>query len=119
MIYFADAKGMLTRIDAILNVRPEERRHVYLMLAQYFFMGAAMLFAQTISIPLFLEYWNASDIPFTYIGIAIVVSLITAVFLKIYERISLDRWLWLTVLFIAVTNLDKFMNAYRWIVGCG
>lgn len=96
---------MLKRIDAILNVRPEERRHVYLMLAQYFFMGAAMLFAQTISMPLFLEYWNASDIPFTYIGIAVVVSLITAVFLKIYERISLARWLWLTVLFITVTNL--------------
>lgn len=96
---------MLKRIDAILNVRPEERRHVYLMLAQYFFMGAAMLFAQTISMPLFLEYWDASDIPFTYIGIAVVVSLITAVFLKIYERISLARWLWMTVLFITVTNL--------------
>lgn len=96
---------MLKRIDAILNVRPEERRHVYLMLAQYFFMGAAMLFAQTISMPLFLEYWDASYIPLTYIGIAILVSLITAVFLKIYERISLARWLWLTILFIAVTNI--------------
>ncbi len=96
---------MLSRIDAILNIRPDERRNVYLMLAQYFFMGAAMLFAQTISMPLFLEYWEASAIPFTYIGIAIVVSSITAVFLKISERVTLSRWLWLTVLFISVTTL--------------
>ncbi|MFN8381162.1 MAG: Npt1/Npt2 family nucleotide transporter [Anaerolineales bacterium] len=96
---------MLSRIDTILNVRPDERRNVYLMLAQYFFMGAAMLFAQTISMPLFLEYWDASAIPFTYIGIAIVVSSITAVFLKISERVTLARWLWLTVLFISIVTL--------------
>ena len=96
---------MLSRIDTILNVRPDERRNVYLMLAQYFFMGAAMLFAQTISMPLFLEYWDASAIPFTYIGIAIVVSSITAVFLKISERVTLAKWLWLTVLFISIITL--------------
>jgi HEAT repeat protein/MFS family permease len=96
---------MLSRIDTILNVRPDERRNVYLMLAQYFFMGAAMLFAQTISMPLFLEYWDASAIPFTYIGIAIVVSSITAVFLKISERVSLAKWLWLTVLFLSISTL--------------
>lgn len=96
---------MLSKLDTILNIRPDERRNVYLMLVQYFFMGAAMLFAQTISMPLFLEYWDASAIPFTYIGIAVVVSTITAVFLKIYERVSLSKWLWLTVLFIAITTL--------------
>ena len=96
---------MLSRIDTILNVRPDERRNVYLMLAQYFFMGAAMLFAQTISMPLFLEYWDASAIPFTYIGIAIVVSSITAVFLKISERVTFARWLWLTMVFLVLVTL--------------
>lgn len=96
---------MLKRLDAILNILPEERRTVYLMLAQYFFMGAAMLFAQTASMPLFLEYWDASAIPYTYIGIAIIVSLITAVFLKISERVSLARWLSLTVTFLVIATL--------------
>jgi HEAT repeat protein len=95
----------MLKLDAILNIRPDERRTVYLMLAQYFFLGAAMLFAQTISMPLFLEYWDASFIPLTYIGIAVVVSTITAVFLKISERVSLARWLWLTLTFIAVVTL--------------
>jgi HEAT repeat protein len=111
--------NMLSRLDSILNIRPEERRNVYLMLAQYFFMGAAMLFAQTISMPLFLEYWDASYIPVTYIGIAIVVSSITAVFLKIAEKVSLSRWLWLTVLFIAVTTLilraGLFIAPSKWL----
>lgn len=110
---------MLSRLDSILNIRPDERRNVYLMLAQYFFMGAAMLFAQTISMPLFLEYWDASYIPFTYIGIAVVVSSITAVFLKIAEKVSLSRWLWLTVLFIAVTTLifraGLFITPSKWL----
>jgi len=96
---------MLTRIDSLLNIRSEERRTVYLMLAQYFFMGAAMLFAQTASMPLFLTYWDASAIPFTYIGIALVVSSITAVFLKISERVSLARWLWLTMVFLILATL--------------
>ncbi|MBL8097650.1 MAG: cyclic nucleotide-binding domain-containing protein [Anaerolineales bacterium] len=110
---------MLSRLDSILNIRPDERRNVYLMLAQYFFMGAAMLFAQTISMPLFLEYWDASYIPVTYIGIAIVVSSITAVFLKIAEKVSLSRWLWLTVLFIAVITLilraGLFIAPSKWL----
>jgi ATP:ADP antiporter, AAA family len=96
---------MLAQIDTVLNIRPDERRSVYLMLAQYFFMGAAMLFAQTASMPLFLEYWDASAIPYTYIGIAIIVSSITAVFLKISERVSLARWLSLTVIFLVLVTL--------------
>ncbi len=105
MLYYQNPPIMLTRIDAILNIRSEERRTVYLMLAQYFFMGAAMLFAQTASMPLFLSYWDATAIPFTYIGIALVVSSITAVFLKISERVSLARWLWLTMVFLILTTL--------------
>lgn len=110
---------MLSRLDSILNILPNERRHVYLMLVQYFFMGAAMLFAQTISMPLFLEYWDASYIPFTYIGIAVVVSSITAVFLKVAEKVSLSRWLWLTVFFIAITTLlfrlGLFVSPSKWL----
>jgi AAA family ATP:ADP antiporter len=105
MLYYRHLRDMLAKIDTVLNIRPDERRTVYLMLAQYFFMGAAMLFAQTASMPLFLEYWDVSAIPYTYIGIAIIVSSITAVFLKISERISLARWLSLTVVFLAVVTL--------------
>lgn len=96
---------MLQRLDSLLNIQPRERRTVYLMLAQYFFFGAAMLFAQSASMPLFLEYWDSTAIPITYIGIAVVVSSITAIFLKIAERVSLARWLWLTLLFLTVMTL--------------
>lgn len=104
---------MLHRLDSLLNLQPQERRTVYLMLAQYFFFGAAMLFAQSASMPLFLEYWDTSAIPITYIGIAVVVSGITAVFLKIAERVSLARWLWLTLLFLALVTLG--LRAGLWL----
>lgn len=104
---------MLQRLDSLLNLQPQERRTVYLMLAQYFFFGAAMLFAQSASMPLFLKYWDSSAIPITYIGIAVVVSGITAVFLKIAERVSLARWLWLTLLFLTLVTLG--LRAGLWL----
>lgn len=104
---------MLQYLDSLLNLQPQERRTVYLMLAQYFFFGAAMLFTQSASMPLFLEYWDASAIPITYIGIAVVVSSITAAFLKIAERVSLANWLGLTLLFLTLVTLG--LRAGLWL----
>lgn len=89
-----------TRILTALNIRKGEERNVFLLLAQYFFMGAAMLFAQSASFALFFTAWDATAMPYIYLGIALIVSSITALFLKISERTSLARFLVLSVLFV-------------------
>lgn len=91
---------MKSRVLAILNIRPGEERNVFLMLAQYFFMGAAMLFVQSASLALFFTAWDSTAMPYIYLGIAFIVSFITAVVLKISERTSLARFLILSVLFV-------------------
>ncbi|MBK7450500.1 MAG: hypothetical protein IPJ47_14215 [Anaerolineales bacterium] len=83
---------MKSRILALLNIRPGEERNVFLMLTQYFFMGAAMLFVQSASLALFFTEWDATAMPYIYLGIAVIVSSITAIFLKISERTSLARF---------------------------
>jgi HEAT repeat protein len=96
---------MKSRILTILNIRAGEERNVFLMLAQYFFMGAAMLFVQSASLALFFTVWDSTAMPYIYLGIAIIVSSITAIFLKISERTSLARFLILSVLFVLVGSI--------------
>lgn len=96
---------MKSRILAILNIRPGEERNVFLMLAQYFFMGAAMLFVQSASLALFFTVWDSTAMPYIYLGIAVIVSSITAIFLKISERTSLARFLILSVLFVLAGSI--------------
>ncbi len=96
---------MRSRILAILNIRPGEETNVFLMLVHYFFMGGAMLFVQSASLALFFEAWNTTAMPYIYLGIAVVVSSVTALFLKIAERTSLARFLVLCVLFILLGTI--------------
>jgi len=96
---------MKSRLLTILNIYPGEERNVFLMLAQYFFMGAAMLFVQSASLALFFTAWDATAMPYIYLGIAVIVSSITATFLKISERTSLARFLILSVLFVLAGSI--------------
>ncbi len=96
---------MASRIRAILNLQPGEEKKVFLMLAQYFFMGAAMLFVQSASLALFFTAWDSSAMPYIYLGIALIVSVITAAFLRISEHTSLARFLALCVLFVLAGSI--------------
>ncbi len=59
-----------------------------------------MILALSASFALFFEEWEITAVPYIYLGIAVVVSSITALFLKISERTSLARFLVLCLLFI-------------------
>lgn len=111
---------MKSRILALLNIRPGEERNVFLMLTQYFFMGAAMLFVQSASLALFFTEWDATAMPYIYLGIAVIVSSITAIFLKISERTSLARFLILSVLFVLLGSLalriGLAVTASKWLL---
>ena len=96
---------MQNRLLTLLNIREGEGRTVLLMLAQYFFMGAAMLFVQSSSLALFFTAWDSTAMPYIYLGIAVIVSSITALFLKIAERTSLARFLVLCISFLVIGTL--------------
>ena len=111
---------MQVRLMNLLNIRPGEGRNVALMLAHYFFMGAAMLLVQSASLALFFGSWDATAMPYVYLGIAIIVSSITALFLKISERTSLARFLILCLLFIlagtVILRIGLALTASKWLM---
>lgn len=96
---------MPNRLLALLNLRPGEEKNVLPMLAHYFFMGGAMLFVQSASLALFFEAWEVTAMPYIYLGIAVIVSSITALFLKVSERTSLARFLVLCLLFVLIGTI--------------
>ena len=75
---------MHNRLMNLLNIRPGEGRNVALMLAYYFFMGAAMILVQSASYALLFESWDATAMPYVYLGTAVIVFSITALFLNIF-----------------------------------
>ena len=111
---------MQTRLMNLLNIRPGEGRNVALMLAHYFFMGAAMLLVQSASLALFFGSWDTTAMPYVYLGIAVIVSSITALFLKISERTSLARFLVLCLLFIlfgtVMLRIGLAFTASKWLM---
>lgn len=110
---------MQARLMNLFNIRSGEGRNVALMLAHYFFMGAAMLLVQSASLALFFESWDTTAMPYVYLGIAIIVSSITALFLKISERTSLARFLVLCLLFIlfgtVILRIGLAFTASKWL----
>jgi HEAT repeat protein len=111
---------MASRIRAILNLQPGEEKNVFLMVAQYFFMGAAMLFVQSASLALFFTAWDSTAMPYIYLGIAVIVSTITASFLKISERTSLARFLVLCLFFLLAGSIafriGLSLTASKWLM---
>lgn len=107
----------LGRFDVILNIEPGERRLVGLLYLQYFFMGIASTFTQTTAFTLFLSSFSSSELPYTYVLMAVVLSVLTALYLRAGRRLSfaetltlnLGMLLLMMVLFgigLAVTNVS-------------
>ncbi len=111
---------MYLRILNALNIRKGEDQTVFLMLAQYFFMGAAILFVQSASFALFFTAWDSSAMPYIYLGIAVIVSSITTLFLKISERASLAQFLILSLLFLffgtVALRISLALTSSKWLM---
>lgn len=111
---------MGSRILATLNIRKGEEQTVFFMLAQYFFMGVAMLFVQSASFALFFTTWDSSAMPYIYLGIALIVSSVTALFLKISERTSLAQFLILSILFLLfgsiAIRIALMLTSSKWLM---
>jgi ATP/ADP translocase/HEAT repeat protein len=81
------------RISAAFNVQPGEGQMVSLLLLQYFLLGGAFNFVQTAAFSLFLVEFSAQTLAYVYIANAMIVPLITTVYLRLGQRISFPKLL--------------------------
>jgi ATP/ADP translocase/HEAT repeat protein len=77
-----------SKLQILLNIQPGEGRLVGLLLLQYFFLGIAFNFTQTTAFTLFLTEFNAQTLAWVYIANALIVSLLSATYLRLGQRLT-------------------------------
>src|SRR5258708_27873573 len=108
------------KLQVLFDIQPGERRMVFLLLQQYFFMGIAFTLIQTTAFTLFLTEFDSQTLSLAYIAMAVILTLLTFIYLQMSQRLSftalltvnLGSLLLLTVLFgvgLAVTHA-------RWLI---
>ncbi len=78
---------MLQRLALALNVRPEEGRLVTLLLIHSACLGMANIFMGTASNALFIQEYGAESLPYIYIAVAIVVSVIGSLYARMEAKL--------------------------------
>jgi ATP/ADP translocase/HEAT repeat protein len=90
------------QVSTILHILPGEGQTVSLLLLYYFLLGGAFNFVQTAAFSLFLVEFNAQTLAYVYIANALVVPLITTVYLRLGRRISFPTLLAVNLGFLLV-----------------
>jgi HEAT repeat protein len=93
------------KLAALFKLQPGEGRPVSLILSLYFFMGVAFVLSDTTAYALFLGAFGAENLPYVYLEIALVVSLIAFIYLRLEKRLPLSRVLSLNLYFWIATSL--------------
>ncbi|MBX3081109.1 MAG: HEAT repeat domain-containing protein [Anaerolineae bacterium] len=90
------------RLAAFFNVHDDEIELVSLSVALYFFLGIPYVLVDTSAYALFLDAFGSQGLPFTYLGIAVGVSLLAFLYLKLADRVPIQRLL--------VLNMDALIG---------
>lgn len=78
----------LAWLQAALHVHPGEGRLVALLVAFYFALAGAFVFVQSMAFGVFLTEFGPQGLPYSYVAIAILASLVAIFYLKLSERVS-------------------------------
>lgn len=72
----------LERIDALVGLQQGERHLIGLLFVQYFFTGCASALTQAAGFALFLATFSASELPYTFLIMSVVISALTTLYLQ-------------------------------------
>lgn len=92
----------------LIDIQPQERSLVLLLILLSFCFGVANNFIETAAFTLFLEAYPPSDLPYTQILTAFVISALATLYLRLEARLSFARLLTLNV--IALSGIALAMR---------
>jgi ATP:ADP antiporter, AAA family len=90
------------RLSKFFNIEPGEGRLTWLLCSQYFLLGSAFNFIQTAAFTLFLLEFNAQTLPFVYLANALIIPLLTFLYLRLGSRFSFARLMSINLIFLLV-----------------
>lgn len=109
------------RLSSLFHIHPDEGRQVTLLLIHAFFIGIARIFSRTAAFTLFLLEFDATQtLPYVYVGISIIVSLASFIYLKLGERLPLAKLLIANLSFLLLVLLGFWigleLTAASWLI---
>lgn len=93
------------RFITFLKVKPGEERLIGLLVLLYFILALGFVFVQSMAFGIFLAEYGAQGLPYSYISIAIVASLVAAYYIKLGGRVSFSTLLTINLTFLACVSL--------------
>ena len=93
------------KLNTLFNIHPGEGKLVSLLLAYSFFIGAARIFTRSAAMGLFLDEYSAGALPYVYIGISIIVTALSYIYLKLGQKLALSRLLAASLVFLLASLL--------------
>lgn len=101
-------------LSTVLNIRPGEGRPLFWLLIHAFFAGLVAVFFDTVASTLFLMNFSAEAIPYAYVGVALVVTIVGWFYSKFEERFSFTQMLVGTLVFLLFT-ITLFRIGFRFL----
>ncbi len=99
-----------TRLLTFFDVRPAEGRLVSLVLLYTILLYATNLLTYTSAYSLFLATYEATALPFVYIGVSVVASLLAFCYLRLNQRVALAPLLVGNLLGLVLTLLGYWLG---------
>ncbi|MGD8406045.1 MAG: Npt1/Npt2 family nucleotide transporter [Anaerolineales bacterium] len=93
------------RITAFLKVKPGEERLIGLLVLFYFILALGFVFVQSMAFGIFLAEYGAQGLPYSYISIALLASVVAAFYIKLGGRVSFSKLLTINLTFLACVSL--------------
>jgi HEAT repeat protein len=103
------AVGQGARLLALLDVRRDEVVLVVRLLVLYFVLIAAVVLIQSMAFGLFLAEYGSGSLPYAYLVIAAVGSLVAVGYLRLGARVSFSRLLTVNLSFLALGSLGLWL----------
>jgi ATP/ADP translocase/HEAT repeat protein len=93
------------RITTFFNIEPGEERLIGLLILLYFILALGFVFVQSMAFGIFLAEYGVQGLPYSYITIAVLASLVAVLYIKLGERVSFSRLLFINLVFLGSFSL--------------
>lgn len=93
-----------------LNIQAGEEKRVGLLLLHSFFVGLTLVFLATAASTLFLSKFNVEQLPYAYIGSAIVITLLGLGYSQLESRLSTPKTLSITLSVLLLSLLAFYLS---------
>jgi len=93
------------RFITFLKIKPGEERLIGLLVLHYFILALGFVFVQSMAFGIFLAEYGAQGLPYSYISIALLASVVAAFYIKLGGRVSFSKLLTINLTFLACVSL--------------